>query len=168
MKAFGKSHSLACCPWSRCVESVTYGWHHILKSAWGMWKFCVWLAFSDKGQEACDKNLVLPGRCQPRSVMASWGGSWFIHILMAGEYAQCNWTLALERTGCPSPAKACSGTLVPKIHLLQVVWVFEVYKSWSLFCGCLLRNMRAMSTCWERQQRGAALFGHDLLICSFW
>lgn len=149
IKAFGKSHSLGCCPWSRCAESVTYGWHHILMSAQGMWKFCMWLAFSGKGQEACGKNLVLAGRCQPRSVMASWRGSWFIYILKAGECAQHSWMLAFERTACPSPPQACSGTLVPKIHSLQgvCVRVFEDYKSCSPFCGCLLRKIRAMSTC---------------------
>lgn len=62
MKAFGKSHSLGRYPWSRCAESVTYGRHHILMSAQGMWELCVWLAFSGKGQEACGKNLLLPGR----------------------------------------------------------------------------------------------------------
>lgn len=90
-----------------------------------MWKFCVWLAFSGKGQEACG-NLELgvtwemsAQECHSLNYHSQLGGSWFIYILMVGECAQCDWMLALERA--PSPTQACSGPLVPRIHLLQGV-----------------------------------------------
>lgn len=66
---------------------MIYGWHHILKSAQGMWKFCVWLAFSHKSQEPVIKTwyywgFVSPGVSWPVGVeVGSYGFLWLVNVL---------------------------------------------------------------------------------------
>lgn len=89
-------------------------------------------------------------------------GSWFIDILVAGECAQCN---HLPWKGQAAQALLRPAVLLwfPKFICYKVCVSIWSLQSWSLFCECLLRKMRALSTCWERQQRAADLL--DMTFC---